>query len=265
VALIAAAALWAVSLAGVGGLFEQFVRAAGVLLSGMFVVATLISPRSVFQRASMAAAGAGAAALVWSRHFGIDWLDIQHAAAQEISTAYQAMAARSPSGSGTADLFQQVAETADKVAALYPALLVLGALAGLVLAWRLYHEVATHPLGEAPRPFAAFRFGDQFVWVPVLALAALVLPVTDAIGELSIRLLAENVLLVCLALYMARGLAVFCTLGRHAPRIILGVLSIVACVLFPFAASGLALLGLADSWVDFRRRMAPPPTGGLNR
>jgi hypothetical protein len=28
--------------------------------------------------------------------------------------------------------------------------------------------------------------------------------------------------------------------------------------------SGLALLGLADSWVDFRRRAAPPPTGGVN-
>jgi hypothetical protein len=42
------------------------------------------------------------------------------------------------------------------------------------------------------------------------------------------------------------------------------VLTLVALFLSPFAVSGLALLGLADSWLDFRRRAAPPPTGGVN-
>jgi hypothetical protein len=34
--------------------------------------------------------------------------------------------------------------------------------------------------------------------------------------------------------------------------------------LLPFVVSGLLLLGLADTWLDFRRRLATPSTGGFD-
>ena len=38
--------------------------------------------------------------------------------------------------------------------------------------------------------------------------------------------------------------------------------SVVAIVMFAFVASGLTVLGLADTWIDFRRRFAASSTGG---
>jgi hypothetical protein len=34
----------------------------------------------------------------------------------------------------------------------------------------------------------------------------------------------------------------------------------VAVMLLPFVLAGLTLLGLADTWLDFRRRLAPSTT-----
>jgi hypothetical protein len=50
-----------------------------------------------------------------------------------------------------------------------------------------------------------------------------------------------------------------------APRLFIVMLLVGALFLLPFAVGGLALLGLADIWLDFRRRIAPPPSGGLDR
>jgi hypothetical protein len=37
----------------------------------------------------------------------------------------------------------------------------------------------------------------------------------------------------------------------------------VAVFLLPFLVGGLTLLGLADTWLDFRRRLVTPTAGGL--
>ncbi len=260
--------LLAISLLAVGGLFAQFVRAAGVLLTGAFVVLMLWRPGPVFGRALTAIAAAGAGVLIWGSQFGFGWPQVQVEAARDTHAFFQqqatAAAAQGSAGETAQRLFTQLAAGADDVAALFPAILVLGALGGLALAWRVYQQVAEHPLIRSEPAFAAFRFGDQFVWAPVIALAALVLPVGDALNPISIRIVAQNVLLVCVVLYTVRGLAVFWTVARSAPRMIVLVLSLVAIFLSPFAVSGLALLGLADSWVDFRRRLAPPSTGGFS-
>lgn len=268
IALGIAVPLLVLSLAGVGGLFQQFVRASGVLLTGAFVVAMLIRPGAVFPRAALAVGLAAAAALVWGERLGFGWPQVQTAAAHETSAFFSAQAAAAASqgaaGDAARQLFTELAERGGAVAALFPAILVLAAVAGLALAWRLYQELASRPIARTDGSFAGFRFGDQLVWIPVLALAVLVLPLGDRLGEISLRVLAQNVLLVAVALYCVRGLAVFWTIARAAPRAIVLVLTLVALFLSPFAVSGLALLGLADSWLDFRRRAAPPPTGGVN-
>jgi len=269
IALAVTVPLLVLSLAGAGGLFQQFVRASGMLLAGAFVVTMLVRPGPLFGRAAFALGLAGAAALVWGQRLGFGWPEVQTAAARETSAFFsaQATAAASQGAAGDAarQVFTELAQRGEAVAALFPAILVLAALAGVALAWRLYQELASRPLIRTEGSFAAFRFGDQLVWIPVVALALLVLPLGDQVGGVSLRILAQNILLIAVALYCARGLAVFWTMARAAPRAIVLVLTLVAVFLSPFAVSGLALLGLADSWVDFRRRTAPPPTGGVNR
>jgi hypothetical protein len=41
-------------------------------------------------------------------------------------------------------------------------------------------------------------------------------------------------------------------------------LGVVTLLLLPFVLGGLTLLGLADTWLDFRRRLTPV-TGGFHR
>jgi hypothetical protein len=71
-------------------------------------------------------------------------------------------------------------------------------------------------------------------------------------------LLAGNLLLFLLALYAGRGLAVIQTALQPAPVGLAVVLSIAGALLLPLALIVATLIGLADTWLDLRRRMAPP-------
>ena len=62
---------------------------------------------------------------------------------------------------------------------------------------------------------------------------------------------AENVLVVCGALYAVRGAAVMSRFLRPGVAFLLIVIATI--FLLPFALVGLVLLGLADTWIDFRR------------
>jgi uncharacterized protein YybS (DUF2232 family) len=61
-------------------------------------------------------------------------------------------------------------------------------------------------------------------------------------------------------LYAARGLAVFSAGSKRVPRAVIAILGVVAMFLLPFVVGGLTLLGLADTWLDFRRRLATSTT-----
>jgi hypothetical protein len=148
---------------------------------------------------------------------------------------------------------------ADTVSTLYPGLLALAAIAGLRLAWTWYHRIAERPFGPPPAPFAEFSFNDQMVWGLVAGVAFLLLSAPGAAG-----LVGANLVLVWAALYAVRGLAVFAVATARVPGTVLVVIAAVALLLMPFVLGGLTLLGLADTWVDFRRRLAPA-TGGFHR
>jgi len=62
---------------------------------------------------------------------------------------------------------------------------------------------------------------------------------------------AENVLVICAALYAVRGAAVLSGFFRPGVGALLTVIATI--FLLPFALVGLVLLGLADTWIDFRR------------
>jgi uncharacterized protein YybS (DUF2232 family) len=141
------------------------------------------------------------------------------------------------------------------MAAFYPALLALASMAGLRLAWIWHHRIARHPLGSPPERFTAFQFSDQLVWGWVIGLALCLLPLPPFAREVG-----TNLLLVWAVLYAVRGLAVFFAGSKRVPGAVIATLTLIAMFLLPFVLGGLTLLGLADTWLDFRRRLTASAT-----
>jgi hypothetical protein len=155
---------------------------------------------------------------------------------------------------GAADRAGQVASFLTLCAALYPAGLAVLALAGARLSWAWYQRIAHAPLlPDAPR-FREFRFNDQVIWLLLAAIALSLLAPTRGIG-----LASGNALVVVATLYAVRGTAIARTALLRASPLFILLLLLIMLPLFTVVPVGLTLLGIADTWLDFRRRMAPPP------
>jgi hypothetical protein len=114
----------------------------------------------------------------------------------------------------------------------------------------------------APLPgrFEEFRFSDHLVWVVIAGLVGLLFA-----GDTRVAGPASSLLAFGTGLYALRGSAVLAFALHSAPRMFIVLLMVGAVFLVPFAVVGVALLGLADIWLDFRRRLTPPPSGGVDR
>ncbi|HUF36164.1 MAG TPA: DUF2232 domain-containing protein [Gemmatimonadales bacterium] len=240
-----------------GGLGGQLVRAATVLVTGAFVALTLWRPSNRLGQALAATGLAGAALAVWMGALGIAPAAVRRAIETDLGAYHRALQVEL-TGSGSRELLAQMTRAGDTIAQLYPGLLALGAIGGLRLAWVWYHRIAERPVGPAPLPFTAFGFSDQMVWGWVVSLTLALL------GTGGWQAAGANLLLVWAALYAARGLAVFSAGSVRVPGPVVATLAVVAMFLLPFVIGGLLLLGLADTWLDFRRRLATPSTGGFD-
>jgi hypothetical protein len=241
-----------------GGLAGQVARAAAVLVTGTYFALTVWRPSARFSRALAATGLAAGAMLVWLWHLDVGWSELQHAVQQDLWSYNRQLIMRlSQAGAdtGTPGLLNQMSSMVRTTAAFYPALLALTGLAGLMLAWTWHRRIARRPLGPALPRFAAFAFNDQLVWGWVVGLGLCLLPLPEG-G----RALGSNLLLVWAVLYAARGLAVFRAGARRVPMPVIATLTLVAMFLLPFVVGGLTLLGLADTWLDFRRRLSPSAT-----
>ncbi len=250
------AGAWAVIwLNQAGGLAAQFARAGAVLLTGTFLALTVWRPSAKFSRALGATALAGVALLVWMWHLGISWGEIQRAVEHNLWTHHRELMMRlsqaAPSRSAADGLLDEMSAMVRTMGSLYPGLLALASVGGLRLAWSWHHRIARNPIGPAPTPFAAFGFSDQLVWGWVVGLALSLLPLPRVWS-----FIGANLLLVWAVLYAVRGLAVFFAGSGRVPRPVIATLTIIAMFLLPFVVGGLTLLGLADTWLDFRRRLA---------
>jgi hypothetical protein len=238
-----------------GGLASQFIRAGAVLLTGTFLALTLWRPSAHFSRALLTVGLAGLALALWMWHLGVGWFDLQRAVEHDLWAAnreFVVLLGGVDPSPATRMLLDHMASTVRTVSSFYPALLTLAGLAGLRLAWSWFHRITRHPLGVPSPPFRAFEFSDQLVWGWVAGLALYLAPlprIWTSIGA--------NILMVWAVLYALRGLAVFAARSKRVPAPVLATLAVVALVLLPFVVGGLTLLGLADTWLDFRRRLAP--------
>ncbi|MEO8479688.1 MAG: DUF2232 domain-containing protein [Gemmatimonadota bacterium] len=239
------------------------IRAAGAFFTGAFVIVTLLGVRSLFSRTLFAMSAAAATTVGWFVAFGLRWTTLKSAFVSDYWTAWHAVSPGLPerpplAGEGAVN---GVTTTATQMAAalrdasdLLPAVLAIMAMGGGYLAWSWYWRLASEPIGTAPKPFRDLRFSDHLVWLLILSAAgALLMPKTGAPG-----LVAGNLLLFMLTMYAARGLAVVQTSLRPAPIPFVVVLSVTAILLLPLAVVPCVLVGTADTWFDFRRRMAPP-------
>jgi hypothetical protein len=256
-----AAAVWSVLwLREVGGLGAQVIRAGAVLLCGTFLALTLWRPSNGVGRALAATAGACAALVLWMRELGIGWAQLVGGVDRDLAAYQTAIGDQWRTAGASQELIDQASAVMHSVSQLYTGLLALAAIAGLRLAWAWYHRLAARPLGNPPAPFRSFGFSDQLVWGWVAAVALALVPVPEPW-----RLLGANLLLVLGVLYAARGLAVVAAQSRGVAGPVGAVLVLVSLFLLPFVVGGLTLLGLADTWLDFRRRLTTPTTGGFDR
>ncbi|HKW49792.1 MAG TPA: DUF2232 domain-containing protein, partial [Gemmatimonadaceae bacterium] len=145
---------------------------------------------------------------------------------------------------------------------VFPSLLALESLIALALAWAIYHRLSRARLGAPLRPLREFRFNDQLVWGLMVGLTIVVLPTLQ-----SFRGVGRNLLVFFYALYAIRGLGVLAWF--LAPGAIAAALTVAFAMLwvpiiqYAAAAGFLVLLftsfvlGLGDTWADWRRRTGP--------
>lgn len=243
-------------------LTDRTIRAAGAFFTGAFVMTSLLGVTSLFRRALISVGVAAAAVAGWFGALGLGWTDLVTSVRAWQWSAVRALRPELPeippasagiAAGSTAEAAAQFATAIEATARLFPAMLAVVAMGGGWLAWVWYHRIAARPIGRPSPPFRDFRFSDQLVWAVVLAAALALAPL-----GLVPALIGANMLVFLLALYAGRGLAVIQTALVPAPQALGMLLSAIALLLLPLAVVMCALLGLADTWLDLRRRMAPP-------
>lgn len=246
-------------------LSTQFFRAFGVMLAGAFPLLIAVRPTRPQRQALLAVLVTGAAATIWLVVLGLRLGDIETDLARRMSAFLrtQAQVSAAMGGSFAADartFFEQLASQSRDFAELLPATLALFSFCGLALAWRGFHYLSSHPWGAEPRPFARFTFNDHAIWLLVLSLGLSFAPVGEALGGVSIA--AANLLTIMLVLYAVRGAAIFRSSLVSVSGLAMFLFVVVTILMFGFVVAGLIVLGIADTWLDFRRRAAAPSTGG---
>jgi hypothetical protein len=123
----------------------------------------------------------------------------------------------------------------------------------MALAWALFHRFSRTRLGEPLGRLREFRFNDHWIWSVIVGLVVALLPALE-----SLRPLGVNLLVFFGTLYALRGagvLAFFLRPGRSLLGLLVGVALLL--LLRDGAAIALGLVGLGDTWADWRRRIRP--------
>lgn len=258
--LAATVVLTAIGLAVPGDLAQQVVRAAGMGLAGG-TLAVVVARRATnpFRLAVTATVAAACGTLLWGAILGTTFEAFRAAVEADLRRGYTALMALQADRGGSSEVqsfLASLADSAGMMAAYYPGVLLVLAVAGSMLAWLWLHRIAATPVGEAPGPFRAFRFNDHLIWGAIFTLAIVVLPTPPGL-----RLLGGNLLVGWIALYLARGLAVMVSMLAASPWLLKLGAAAFAVLLQPFSSGALLAMGLADTWIDFRRRPPPVPGG----
>jgi hypothetical protein len=240
---------------GPDAMAQKLVQAAGLVFTGTFLALLAWRPGPAFPHAVRATAFTTGVIMGGTSAAGVQWEAFRTSVRQQLADATALLPGTSAMPPEQAEAFHRML---DHVARLYPGLAVLGALAGGTLAAGLAIYVAARPGDREPGRFGHFRFNDHVIWGALLTLALAMAPLAAPWNDL-----VANALVVWAGLYMARGAAVLVTIWARWPGLLRIALCMLAVVLLHFALGGLLLLGLADTWLDFRRRFPPPDSQGV--
>jgi len=248
--------------------YDWIARGWALFVSAAFGVVSLVGgPRPFFGRAlgAVALAGALAAAVVFASPGGpggvrrvvraeIDRRGAAEAANQQASRAELERTGLLREYPKVRTWLEQGEQSVSTVTAgavvVYPALLALESLAALALAWSLYHRVSRTRIGPPLAPLRDFRFSDQLVWGLIVGITVLLLPSLRGVHALGL-----NLVVFFGALYALRGLGVlawFLNPSRPVAGLLVGVALFL--LLGGGAAFALGLVGVGDTWLDWRSR-----------
>lgn len=238
-----------------GGLADQTVRAWIVIGALLFVVLAREGRFAPIDAALAAGLAAALVVLVWFALYRVPAGAPLREIERELHAAYRQIGDLSGMDR---DEVNGASALADAVfIPVLPAIMMLVGLSGLLTAWRWYHILAAAPAGAPPTPFREFTFSDQVVWLLVAGMAGVVAQFQGAVTEQA--LWPANLLLFSGVLYATRGAAVVrWRTGEWAGPVLL-VAVIAVLFLWPFVGTALFGIGLADTWLDFRRPPAPAP------
>lgn len=237
-----------------------------LLVAGGFVLAAALDVgRSLLLR-GLAGLATGAAGIAVTGLFRpevvgrVDW-SISSRIRDAAVTASRWMGSMESGGGLRSDLGAALFEWAGIQEAVYPALLALATLAALGVAWYVVGRFSG--VREALPPLRDFRFADQLVWVLVAGLGLMLLPVEGA----ATTRVGGNAVLFMGALYLVRGCGVLIWLATATVGSgwALALWSAAAILLYPVAAGAALLLGLSDTWIDVRDRLAGASGAGPAR
>jgi hypothetical protein len=180
---------------------------------------------------------------------------------QAVSVPYQrALTAAGPEGQADAEeIWKKMHDLVTTSPAregkrFFPALLLLESLGALTLAWALYHRLSRARIGAPLARLPDFRFNDQLVWGVIVGIVFLAVPTLRAY-----RIVGANLTLFFGTLYAVRGTGVLAWFLRSArPGLVtLLAVALLGALLAPAFALGLGLIGLGDTWEDWRAKARP--------
>lgn len=227
-----------------------------VLAGGWFVALTLRWPGARFLvRGFAAVAGAAATGATWFALRPGAWQVVDFGVRERlrgsVATTVEAMRLLRGGEAVSPTVLAAVRTTAETQHLLFPALLGLGTVAALGLAWWMYVRAGLGVQG-ALGPLKDFRFNDHLVWFFIGGLVLLVL----GTGGGGWSRTGSNAVVFMGALYALRGLAV--VLFVNGGISMLGAVTFALGMLFlaPLLVAGALVIGLGDTWLDLRARFA---------
>ena len=224
-------------------------RGWALLLGGCFVGLSIARPKmKISDRALEAVFGALVLAAILMTLMSGAWNIVDWVISDRVrATVAQVIALGGSEGLAPA-LITALYQTADAQILIFPALTALASMSALLLSWWLF-IIFSGRSEEALGSVKNFRFNDHLIWMLVVGLFLLFTRWNEPLQRLG-----SNAVVFIGALCAVRGAAVivFITGGFSVLGYAMTLLGLV--IVTPIVLGGAVLIGIADIYLDFRKR-----------
>lgn len=224
-------------------------RGWALLLGGCFVGLSIARPKmKISDRALEAVFGALVLAAILMTLMSGAWNIVDWVISDRVrATVAQVIALGGSEGLAPA-LITAFYQTADAQILIFPALTALASMSALLLSWWLFIFFSGRS-EEALGSVKNFRFNDHLIWMLVVGLFLLFTRWNEPLQRLG-----SNAVVFIGALCAVRGAAVivFITGGFSVLGYAMTLLGLV--IVTPIVLGGAVLIGIADIYLDFRKR-----------